>query len=126
MKLAELDQFLQDCIKAEIAFPKETMTVVVDDFYEAVPEDKRNMPNLEFRTFIGQEMAVVLIIPKQPELNLNQVVEFQKKAAQYDKLKAKIDKCYFNEEGEELSEEESENIDLGTIGEIAASHFGYL
>lgn len=48
------------------------------------------------------------------------------KASKWDKLDVKIAKCYFDENGEELSEEEAENIDLGTIGEKAAAAFGYL
>lgn len=54
------------------------------------------------------------------------ILPFKKKSEKWDKLDAKIAKCYFDENGDELSEEDSENIDLGTIGEIAASEFGYL
>jgi len=51
---------------------------------------------------------------------------FKKKAEKWDKLSGKISECYVDENGDELSEEDSENIDLGTIGEIAASAFGWL
>ncbi|MBC5835789.1 hypothetical protein G6N05_05265 [Flavobacterium sp. F372] len=119
MKLAELDQFLKDCIKAEIAFPRETMTVVIDDYYEVVPSDRLNEKQLEYNTRIGHEMARVLIIPNHP-------IDLINKAKKYDDLEIKISKCYFDENGDELSEEESENIDLGTIGEIAATHFNFL
>lgn len=52
--------------------------------------------------------------------------EIEKKAKKWDSLDEKIAKCYVDENGEELSEEDSENIDLGTIGEIAAGAFGWL
>ncbi|WP_289659475.1 hypothetical protein [Flavobacterium panacagri] len=52
--------------------------------------------------------------------------QFKSKADSYDILGAVISKQYINENGDELSEEDSENVDLGTIGEIAASHFGWL
>ncbi len=48
------------------------------------------------------------------------------KAQKWDDLDTKISRCYVDEDGEELSDEESEGIDLGTIGEKAATAFGYL
>lgn len=48
------------------------------------------------------------------------------KVIKWDALESKIAKCYVDDDGEELSEEETENIDLGTIGEIAANAFGWL
>jgi len=48
------------------------------------------------------------------------------KSEKWDKLGDKIAKCYVDENGDELSEEESEDIDLGTIGEISACAFGWL
>lgn len=39
-------------------------------------------------------------------------------------LEKKIAACYFDENGDEI--ENSEDIDLGTIGEIAAIHYGFL
>jgi hypothetical protein len=53
------------------------------------------------------------------ELNLE-------KAKKWDLLDDMIGKCYFDEDGNELSEDESQEIDLSTIGEIAANQFGYL
>lgn len=50
----------------------------------------------------------------------------EEKAKKWDELEKKIAKCYVNDEGEELTEEESEGIDLATIGEIAAVEFGFL
>lgn len=64
MNLAELDQFLKDCIKAQIAFPRQTMKVVIDDYYDVVPSDKLHVKELEYTTRIGQEFARVLIIPE--------------------------------------------------------------
>ncbi len=50
----------------------------------------------------------------------------EEKAKKYDELSDKIAKCYIDKDGNELSEEDSEHINLGTIGEIAASFFGWL
>ncbi|WP_143392478.1 hypothetical protein [Flavobacterium psychrophilum] len=52
--------------------------------------------------------------------------KYQQKAMKWDNLHSKIAKCYCDENGDELSEEDSEDIDLGTIGEISASAFGFL
>ena len=54
------------------------------------------------------------------------ILTYKNKSAKWDKIGEKIAKCYVDENGDELSEEESEEIDLGTIGEIAASAFGWL
>lgn len=54
------------------------------------------------------------------------VLSYKIKADKWDKLADKIAKCYVDENGDELSEEDSENIDLCTIGEISASAFGWL
>lgn len=48
------------------------------------------------------------------------------KSNKWNELNDKIAKCYVDENGNELSEEESENIDLVTIGEIAAIAFGFI
>ena len=63
MKLLELEIFLKECISKEIAFPREIMTVVVDDFYDNVPEEHHNTKDLEFNVKVGQEIARVFIIP---------------------------------------------------------------
>jgi hypothetical protein len=55
-----------------------------------------------------------------------QLSKYQHKALKWDELHDKIAKCYFDEDGEELSEDESDDIDLGTIGEISAIAFGFL
>ena len=56
----------------------------------------------------------------------NLINKYKIKSDKWDKLSEKIAKCYVDENGDELSEEDSEDIDLGTIGEIAASAFGWL
>jgi hypothetical protein len=48
------------------------------------------------------------------------------KAEKWDKLGDAIARCYVDKDGNELSDEASKNIDLGTIGEIAASAFGWI
>ena len=59
--------------------------------------------------------------------SIEKIIEKYKiKAEKWDKLDDEIAKCYVDENGDELSEEESENVDLGTIGEISASAFGWL
>ena len=65
MKLAELDVFLKDCIKSEIAFPRNTMTVLIEDFYEVVPEEEQfNYDKLEYNFKVDQEMGMVYIKPE--------------------------------------------------------------
>jgi hypothetical protein len=54
------------------------------------------------------------------------IEKYKIKAEKWDKLDDEIAKCYVDENGDELSEEETEDIDLGTIGEIAAGAFGWL
>ena len=53
-------------------------------------------------------------------------MSIEEKAQKWDELEKKIAACYVDEEGEELSEEDLEGIDLCTIGEIAAVAFGFL
>lgn len=64
MNHLELNQFLEDCIKAEIPFPRNTMKVVLDDFETFVPEEHHNVENLEYTHRVGQEFAKVIIIPE--------------------------------------------------------------
>jgi len=52
-----------------------------------------------------------------------ELVTLKRKAADWDKLYAAIDKCY--EEDEETGEILGDS-DLGDIGEIAATHLGFL
>lgn len=71
--------------------------------------------------FDNQEMA------NKIELLFNkELLPFITKSEKWDKLGEKIAKCYVDKNGDELSEEEAEDIDLGTIGEISASAFGWL
>ena len=55
---------MDDCIKKEIPFPKNTMTVVLDDFYDVVPKEHHSTKDLEYNHYIGNELARVQIIPK--------------------------------------------------------------
>lgn len=55
----------------------------------------------------------------------DQIEEFKRKANAYDELEKQIAE-YYGEENEEGEYEENEDSDLSTIGEIAASHFGFL
>lgn len=56
-----------------------------------------------------------------------QIKEFKIKADKWDALSNEIAKCYCNEDGEyDEDNPEIEDADLGTIGEIAASAFGWL
>ena len=74
----------------------------------------------------------ILSIKYQIDINIVQIwldqyaEQFKKKSEQWDKLGEEIAKLYIDENGDELSEDETEDIDLGTIGEIAASSFGWL
>jgi len=60
-----------------------------------------------------------------------QIEEWKKKADKWDELDDQIAKCYCNKDGEYVDEDsddkaEIEDADLCTIGEIAASAFGWL
>ncbi len=57
------------------------------------------------------------------EYTKQQIEEMKQKADKWDALGAKIEKCYCNADGEY---DEEEGADLCTIGEIAASAFGWL
>lgn len=52
--------------------------------------------------------------------------KIEEKANNWDKLGKQIERCYLDEDGNELSEEDSEFIDLGTIGELAAIAYKWL
>jgi hypothetical protein len=56
-------------------------------------------------------------------MSSEELQEMMEKANKWDSLAKKIAKCYVNEDG---SENDDENIDLATIGEIAAIAFGWL
>ena len=84
-------------------------------------EKQKEILGLLFKHFIT---ALENQEPEKPILELKQ--EIISKANKWDELYEKIGRCYFDEDGEELSEEDSDNIDLGTIGEIAAMQLGYL
>jgi len=61
-------------------------------------------------------------MPTQKEIQ-----EWKTKAEQWDKLGAEIAKCYENEQGEyDEDNPEIEDADLCTIGEMAATAFGWL
>lgn len=69
MKLAELQIFLSDCIKKQIPFPRNTMTVLIEDFYDSIPEEHHyNYDKLEYNMKVGDEFATVLICPAFPKL----------------------------------------------------------
>jgi hypothetical protein len=56
-----------------------------------------------------------------------QIEEWKSKATKWDKLGDEISKCYRNSEGEyDEDNPEIEDADLGTIGEMAASAYGWL
>ena len=56
-----------------------------------------------------------------------QINEWKSKAEKWDALGKQIEKCYvIEDENGEFVENDDENIDLGTIGEIAAIHFGWV
>ena len=58
--------------------------------------------------------------------NLTIESKFVLKSIKWDKLHDKIAKCYVDEDGKELSEEDFQETDLVTIGEISAGAFGFL
>lgn len=61
------------------------------------------------------------------EYTKKQIGEMKNKADRWDALGAEISKCYCNTDGEYDEENpEEEGADLYTIGEMAASAFGWL
>lgn len=56
-----------------------------------------------------------------------EIAAWKEKARKWDELEQRISDCYghLDEEGEWV-ENKDDDIDLGTIGEIAATAFGYL
>jgi hypothetical protein len=60
-------------------------------------------------------------VPKETLVRV--IKENQEKAAKYDDLQSKIDKCYEMDGEGELIDKDS---DLCSIGEIVCHHFGYL
>lgn len=59
------------------------------------------------------------------EYTNEQIEEFKRKADKWDALDAKIKKCYCSVDGG-YDDPEIEDADLGAIGELAASAFGWL
>ena len=56
-----------------------------------------------------------------------QIIIWKSKALKWDALEERISECYVTEGAEgEMVENNDPDIDLGTIGEIAASAFGFL
>jgi hypothetical protein len=67
------------------------------------------------------------LIQIKMEYTKEQIEEMKKKADKWDALGAEIEKCYCNADGEYDEENpEIEDADLCTIGEMAASAFGWL
>lgn len=86
--------------------------------------------NKEIKKMLANEVGANFSILEIAEIKntiLTEIVNSLIVTAQkYNELEDKIAKCYVNDNGDMLSDEESEHIDLGTIGEISASHFGWL
>lgn len=60
------------------------------------------------------------------EYTKEQIEDFKIKSEKWDNLGKKISKCYCNSDGEyDEDNPEIENADLGTIGEMAASAYGW-
>lgn len=79
---------------------------------------------ISFMVFSGKTGEEVICDMKA--LVVEYAEQFKHKAEKWDKLEHEIAKKYIDENGDELTEEQSENIDLGTIGEIAACAFGWI
>lgn len=88
----------------------------------------------ELENKIGFQIGFLLFSGKNTETTIEDLkkiaIEFaeqyKNKADKWEALGEKIAKCYVDENGDDLSEEESEDIDLGTIGEKAAIAYGWL
>jgi len=76
----------------------------------------------------AQEFAVHFRKTKDYYLDIEktQIEKYKNKAEKYDELMREISKFYLDEDGE-FTEDNPENTgDLCDIGEIAASHFGFI
>jgi hypothetical protein len=87
--------------------------------------NNKDRSNIE-RNRSSYTLNVLKSFKNQAEEMLEEEKKHITKSDKWDKLGEKISKCYVDENGDELSEDEAEDIDLGTIGEIAASAFGWL
>lgn len=62
MKLAELQQFLTDCHNRGVEIPN-NFEVVIEDFYDTVPEEWHNIKRLEHITRVGNVGIKVFVKP---------------------------------------------------------------
>lgn len=79
---------------------------------------------ISFMVFSGKTGEEVICDIKT--LALEYAKQFKHKAEKWDKLEHEIAKKYIDENGDELTDEQLEHIDLSTIGEITATAFGWL
>lgn len=81
-----------------------------------------------FDAFKSTEIDVSeLVSTPKNEFPTEQIEEWKSKAQNWDALGARIEKCYCNSEGEYDEENpEEEGADLITIGEMAATAYGWL
>lgn len=56
-----------------------------------------------------------------------QIAEWKLKAEKWDNLASEIEQCYCDENGDYIDDDDNDHgVDLCTIGEIAATAFGWL
>lgn len=66
MRFEQLQEFLTECIIKNVTLPSNPyMTVVMDDFYEVVPEDQQKIPDLEYNHAHDNISARVIIKPRE-------------------------------------------------------------
>lgn len=81
---------------------------------------------------LGTQLLVSCIMNEFAQLSSGhtdeQIAQWREKAEKWDKLDERIASCYgdYDEDGEWVPHEDHKGPDLGDIGEIAASTFGYL
>ena len=72
-------------------------------------------------------MRAWAILRQMVEIDKKELETLKAKAEKWDKLDKQISKCYCDEDGEYSEDNpEIEGADLCTIGEMAASAFGWL
>ena len=78
------------------------------------------------RCYFSLGFRNIIAIPA-PNPTTEEIADWRNKAAKWEALDKRISKCYLNKEGEyDEDNPEIEDADLCTIGEMAATAFGYL
>lgn len=62
MKLAEVEKFIKECLEKEVLIP-DNLQFHIDDYNDIVPEDMRNVSNLEYNVRFNDYYKKIFILP---------------------------------------------------------------